>query len=146
MSGSIIVATKAAIVAVLAARPALSGVQVSYWDDVATARRERLFLGDVDEGDHDPVALRQGRRLREENFTLHLMAEVTGKSNPAANEARTLELIREAEEALADDPKLGNLPGLAFAVVEGLTLRTSHSTEGPITRADLRIRVKGRLL
>lgn len=146
MSGSIIVATKAAIVSTLSARPALSGVQVTYSDEPELARRERLYLGDVDEGDHDPAALRSGRRLREENFTLHLYAEVVGKPNAAANELRTLELVREAEEALADDPKLGGVPGLSFATVEGLTLRTSMTTEGPLTRADLRIRVKGRLL
>lgn len=146
MSGSIIVATKAAIVSTLQARAGLTGILVQYADEVDLARRERFYLGDVDEGDHEAVALRSGRRKREENFTLHLFVEVVGKASAQANETRALLLAQEAEEALADDPRLGGVSGLAFATVEGLTLQTSTTTEGPMTRADIRIRAKGRLL
>lgn len=147
MSGSMIVATKKAILQELAGRPGLTGVQMAYADDTETAQRERLFFGDVDENDHEPLALRAGRRLREENFTLHLFVEVVGRGAYDVNEQRALDICQEVEEYLADTPKLGDrVPGLVTALSEGLNLRTSASTDGPVSRVDLRIRVKGRLL
>lgn len=147
MAGTTMADAKAALVAALRVRAGLTGVQVDYADQGGTARRQRIFLGDIEDNDHEPVALRAGRRRREENYTLAVIVEVIGVSPaPENNERRALELAREVEECLADDPTLGRTPGVVTALVGGMDLSTSETTDGPQTRVAVRVAVKARLL
>lgn len=148
MAGSVMAAVKAALVTQLAALPSLAGVQVTYADPGEVARKENIWFGRVRDNDHEPVALKAGRRRREENFTLDCMVEVGGtRLSPQASEERAIALGTAIEEHLADYPKLQDaVDGVAFCVISGMELFTDQTTNGPRTVLTINIDVKARLL
>jgi hypothetical protein len=148
MAGSIMVTFKQDLLATISAMPGMAGVKVSFGDPGENALKENVWFGRIYDNDHDPVALKAGRRRREENFTLEIYVEVGGtRLTPERCETRALELGLLIEEYLADNPKLdGNVDGLLFAVVSGMELFTSQTTDGPYTRHTVSVDVKARLL
>jgi hypothetical protein len=148
LAGTTITAVKAALVSQLSTLPALSGVQITYADPGDTARKESIWCGTVRDADHEPVALKAGRRRREENYELLVHVEVMGtRLTPQRTEERATALALVVEEHLADNPNLsGEVPGLLFAVVGGLEMTTDQTTAGPRTFMSIRINVKSRLL
>lgn len=148
MAGSIMVTFKTTLLAELVAMPGTAGVKLSYGDPGENALKENIWFGRIYDNAHDPVALKAGRRRREENFTLDIYIEVGGvRLTPERCEARALELGLLIEEYLADSPKLdGTVTGLQFAVVSGMELFTSQTTDGPYTRHTVSVDVKARLL
>lgn len=148
MSGSIMVTFKTKLLAELAALPGTAGVKLSFGDPGETALKENIWFGRIYNNEHDAVALKAGRRRREENFTLETYVEVGGtRLTPERSETRALELGLLIEEYLADNPKLdGNVECLLFAVVSGMELFTSSTSDGPLTRYTVSIDVKARLL
>jgi hypothetical protein len=148
MAGSTMVAFKSALVVNLAALPGMAGVKVSYADPGDKALKENVWCGRITDNEHEAVALRAGRRRREENFTAEVFIEVVGTRLTAERaETRALALGLVLEEYLADNPKLdGSVDGLAFAVISSMELATLETTEGPQTRLTVGIYVKARLL
>lgn len=148
MSGSIMVTFKTKLLAELAALPGTDGVKLSFGDPGENALKENIWFGRIYNNEHDAVALKAGRRRREENFTLETYVEVGGtRLTPERSETRALELGLLIEEYLADNPKLdGNVECLLFAVVSGMELFTSSTSDGPLTRYTVSIDVKARLL
>jgi hypothetical protein len=139
-------AIKANLKTALRANTTLSGVQVSYGDPGGDAQRETVWLGHTEDGSQEPLAMRAGRRRREENYTLHVHVEVIGRPTPEDNEARATDLCTAVEEVLADDPKVGNTPGVIHAVVAGVEMATGETTDGPRTVLTIFVSVKGVLL
>lgn len=148
MAGSIMVAFKSKLVSELAALPSMTGVKLSYGDPGENALKETIWCGRILENEHEPVALKAGRRRREENFTLEVYVDVTGtRLTHERAESRAVALGQALEEYLADNPKLDDsVTGLLFAVVSGMELVTLQTTDGPSTRLTVSIDVKGRLL
>lgn len=148
MAGSTMVAFKSKLVSELAALPAMAGVKVSYGDPGDLALKENVWCGKITDNEHEAVALKAGRRRREENYTADVYVEVTGtRLTVETAETRALALGLVLEEYLADNPKLdGTITGLLFAVVSGMELSTLESTDGPHTRLTVSIDVKARLL
>lgn len=145
--GSSIVAVKDGLLALLVADEDMAGVQVSYGDTGDTARRERVWLGDVEEAIHEPAVLKAGRRRREETYQITAHVEVVGKPSPQANEARALALAHAIEDTLADDPTVGGtVPVGGWAIVNRLMMETGDTTDGVLTHVEVNILVKGRLL
>lgn len=139
-------AFKAAAKVALASHASLAGVQVAYGDPGGTGRRERLWLGDTEDGSQEPVALRSGRRRRDEEYVLSIHAEVIGSGKtPEATEARAVALATVVEEIVADSPTLG-VPNVLWALVSGQDMATSETTDGPRTVITTRITIRGRLL
>lgn len=105
MAGTNAVAIKRALVAVLAAAPALEGVQVLYSGAVPDLEREAIYLGKAT-WTQRAAAMRSGGRLpRQEELVLevHLFIALPG-STPEEAEVRAQELGTVLEETLADDP------------------------------------------
>lgn len=148
MAGSTMVDFKSTLVTALAALPAMSGVKVSFADPGETALKENVWCGRIRDNEHEAVALKSGRRRREENYTVDVFVEVTGtRLTVETAETRALALGLALEEYLADNPKLdGTVSGLLFAVVSGMELSSVESTDGPHTRLTVSIDVKARLL
>ena len=148
MAGSIMVSFKTKLLAELAALAGTTGVKMSYADPGENALKENIWFGRIYDSEVDPVALRAGRRRREENFTVEVFVEVGGvRLTPERCETRALELGQLVEEYLADHPKLDDtVDGLLFAVVSGMDLFTSQTTDGPLTRQTISVDVKARLL
>jgi hypothetical protein len=144
--GTTIVAVKRALRDGLALRPALQGVLVNYGDPGDRGRREQIWMGRIQRADQEPVALRQGRRKRDEDYDLWVHIDVASKVTPEDNEARAIEIVQEVESLLADDPSIGNVPGVLWAVVSQMRLNTVETADGPSTSAIVTVNVRGRLL
>lgn len=147
MAGTTQAALKANLKTRLAVRPGLSSVQVGYGDPGGTSRRQRVWLGSTTDGEVEPVALRAGRRRRDETYVLKVHVEViAAHPTPEGNEARAVELVREVEECLADDPTVGAVPNLLWAVVSALGMDTTETPDGPRTVVTLDLTAHARLL
>jgi len=124
------VAVKTALVDLLGP---LTGVQVSYGDDVRAPRKERIYFGDIETADAAPVAMRSGKARTEEDYSIAAFLLVDSKKGQAACETRLYVLLGILEDLLATDPKLSGAtvpPGILFATFGGYTLSTSIISEG----------------
>lgn len=146
MAGSTIVAVKQSLVTDLKAIGGMADVSISYAHPGERGGKEIVYCGNVRSGEHDPVALRAGRRLREENYDLDVHVIVSGtKLTEDGSETRALVLGKLIEEHVADNPKL-NTVNVAFAVVSAIELETLSTSNGPLTQLTLTVSVKARLL
>lgn len=139
-------AVKAALRDSLKTRPALQGVLVNYGDPGDRGRKEQVWMGRIERADQEPVALRQGRRKRDEDYDLWVHIDVASKVQAEDNEARAIELVQEVESVLAEDPSLGEVQGVLWAVVREMRVNTVETGEGPSTSAIVIVNVRGRLL
>jgi hypothetical protein len=101
---------RAALVTALAARPALTGVQVAHSHPGAAVEVESVYLGRARGSDNVPV-MRAGRKRRQESYTVDVFFDVVG-DGPTGQDAseRAWTLFGELEDLLADDPSLGQAP------------------------------------
>jgi hypothetical protein len=143
--GTTIVAVKRSLRDRLKARHGLSGVLVNYGDPGERARREQIYIGEVRTPEHEPVAIRAGTRKRDETYELSVHVQCASKVQPEANEVRLVELIHEVESELAEDPTVGSVPGVLFAVVSELSFRTLETPDGPVSAAVVIVTVRARL-
>ena len=145
---STVVKAKEALVSVLSGSAALSGVQVSYGDDVARPRKERMYLGDVDQNEAHVATMRAGRVRMQEEYALHLLVLADSKKGQATCEGRVLEMVAALRDILELDPKLDTAavpPGIITAVYAGFTLHTSIVSEGEYrTIANVEIEIMAR--
>lgn len=125
-----IIATKLALVEILDA--ALTDVQVTYGDIVDHPRKQRVYLGDVEDHESAPAAMRPGKVRTQEEYTVRVLISVDSNKGQAATETRALEIMAALENALATDPKLSAAstpPGILWATFAGFTLSTSLVAE-----------------
>jgi len=126
VSGTNAAAAKARLLGrdnILSALPGLSGVTVAY-NMPRDAPREMVIGGDVD-GTAQLSAFRGNDRLkREENLSLNIEVRVhdKGQDTTETTDARAVEISTAIEEYIAANPKLGELPGLLKATVDGVKL------------------------
>lgn len=109
---------KAAIVAALAARPALAEVHVVYAWDGPAMEAESIYLDppeDVQTGQSRIPTLKAGRKARQETFNITVVVQVNQPDGTAwtaaTTEARAYTLMAEVESMLADDPGLAAVVG-----------------------------------
>ncbi len=150
MSGTTVVAVKAAVRDALAALSGtggpLSGVQVSYANPGSSARRETVYLGDVEDGEHEVAAFRSGTVPRREVYLLPVLVEVTGKPSVEANETRAVAIGTVVEETVCADPTLGGVANVASVVPAGFALQTDDTDAGlHLSRLTVLLRVTARL-
>ncbi len=107
MSTSTIPAVKDALVARLRAHPTLAGVQVERSHPGDTLEQEAVWLGRVI-GSNSWVAMRAGRKPRDESYTVQVFIEVIMPGEPeTAAEDRVLACYGALEDVIAEDPRLG---------------------------------------
>ena len=145
---STIVATKVALADAIGSIVALSTVQVSYGDDVARPKKERVFMGDVETHDMAPATMRAGNVRTEENYAVRVIVLVDKKGGHQVTEERALVILSAIQALLATDPKLSTAavpPSIAFATAGPYTLSTSLIGEGEHrTIIEMDVNVKAR--
>jgi hypothetical protein len=130
--GTTIPACKAAVLTLLAARPALSGVVLSWSgptrdDDYVD---ELIFLGDTE----DTSNWAAGGGIREENYALDVTVWVKlWGDDPQATEQRAHVLWDEVEDALRDDVMAGPSGSLRAIGVTQFNRVTRRTSTGPAT-------------
>lgn len=142
---STIIPAKLALVDALKSRPALNGVLISYADPGDKARREQMFCSEVRVSEQSPVALRAGRRKRDEEYELDMLIDCSSKTTPETSESRCMELVAELENELAEDTTIRATDGVLWATVADMRLKTAETGDGPTSRATVTITVRGRL-
>jgi hypothetical protein len=142
---STIIPAKLAIVSSLKARPALTGVLISYADPGDKSRREQIFCSEVRVSEQSPVALKTGRRKRDEEYEIDVIVDCYSKTTPSSAETRCMEMVAELEDELADDTTIQGTDGILWATVTDMRLRTTETGDGPYARAIITITVRGRL-
>jgi hypothetical protein len=140
-----IIAAKTALIDALKSRPALDGVLISYADPGDKARREQMFCSEVRSSEQSPVALKQGRKKRDEEYELDILVDCSSKTTPETAESRCMELVAELEDELAEDTTIRATDGILWATVTDMRLKTVETGDGPISRATVTITVRGRL-
>jgi hypothetical protein len=105
MAGSVVHDYRVALKAALAARPALSGVRVSYGPPLPRTPGEFIWLADAEEAPQ--VARALGRMKRREDAIVKVVVSVqrTGTDQEAVA-ARAYALLAEVENAIREDPSL----------------------------------------
>jgi len=121
------------------------GVQLTYGDAGGLARKERVWLGSVENGDSQPPAFRAGKQRRRESYVLHIWIEVV-LSTPQLAEARAIALAGAIEDMIASDPKVSATPNLLFARCDGLEMDTTEHAEGALTSVDVSVYCEGDVL
>lgn len=145
MAGTTMAAVKAAL-KTMSKTAVGPNVQVTYGDPGEMARTEMIYIGAAVDNEQEPVALRSGPRKRDENYTVAIRIEVSSKGTPEAVEARAVLFATAIETAIAADPKLGNVPNVLWAVVSGMSLDTTETTEKPRCVLSIDVSVKARLV
>lgn len=136
---------RATLLAALAARPALSAVQVTYSHPGDTREHESIYLGEI-RGTAEIPTIRAGRKARHERYTLDVWLDVdaVGPDAQTASE-RAWVLFGELEDLLADDPTVGL--GQPFWAVLGdytetLMFDESRRGWGSLLRAGIEIQAR----
>lgn len=141
---SVIPAFRAALVAAI--RGALPGIQVERARPVHP-RAECVFLLGSFPTEVAQAAMKEGRRHRYEDFETAVEFNVTAMSTPDTNEDRAFELVAAVENVLAEDPTLGGVDGLLWAIPTSMSAGSEMTgAEGtPLTVIQLVISAKGNL-
>jgi hypothetical protein len=144
-------AVKARIVALLAERAGLAGIQVTHGWPGKDFKGETIYLDQV-RGRQEPAALRAGRKPRSDTFSVlvRIVAGQRSQKTPAIAEARASELLAELEDLLATNPTLadedGPVPGLTHAVLGQLDGPDAEpTTEGWVAFVDAQVDCLARL-
>lgn len=103
---------KSALIAALAARPDMTGVQVVYSWPGPTTRPEAVFFGESLSGESEIPTIKAGRKQRSETYELEIVCWVfltasTPTTGAQEAEARAFELMQSVDDLLADDPQVG---------------------------------------
>lgn len=119
-------------------------VQVEYTEPLEIAHDERLFFGDVRDGEHEIRNMKLGRKERDEDYTLILWIEVADEAadTPETVETRALEILTEVEDLLADTPRLDETIAGLDATAGGFALRSDPLESGWLTTLQFRIDVE----
>lgn len=137
---------RAAIVALLAARAGLAGVQVGQSHPGEALEGETVFLGDS-RGTSGIATIRAARKARQEAYTVDVWVEVN-RDGPTAQTAseRAWALVGEIDDMLADDPSLGlTQPFWAVLAEHEQSVYFDDSTRGYVSRIRVGINCEARL-
>lgn len=117
MATSSVPALKRNLATALAARTALSGIQVTYGAPLPNPGREYVWLADV-EGDEEPAALGRNRHAETYNLTVIIQALREGADQQSATE-RAYAFRDEIDTQLRSDVTVAGALGSGWAIVAG---------------------------
>jgi hypothetical protein len=141
-SYSTIPRAKAALKALIEARPGLTGVQIG-WDRRAGPQTvaEQIYMFDTIE--HSRAWIMLGRNKIDEEYVLQVVVDTFGSGeDPTATEERLWELVSEIERAVLENLQLTST--VREAKPDGVLSQLAPTDEGWIASATARIRCKAR--
>lgn len=145
-TSSTVPAVKQALVALLAAAINDSNVQVAYGrPQDSMVRRESVFVADVSYS-ATVANIKAGRKHYDEDYTVDVVVAVghpRGTTHDA--EARAFALFEYLRDVLADDPSLGAVDGLVWAVLESARAGTVPTGESAVSVIEAAVRCRGRV-
>lgn len=111
---------RAALIALIADRPAMADVLVTHVWQGNGDEQEHVYLG-ATSATYDYATIRSGRRTRDEDYTVQVIIDVADPTDwGPASETRAFALAADVESMLADDPTVGlsaSMPTLRVHVV-----------------------------
>ena len=142
---STVPAVKAALVDLLATAVNDTEVQVVYGrPQDSLVKAEFVHVADVSYS-AEIANIKAGRKQYDENYTVDVVVAVgkpRGTSEDA--EARAFALFEHLRDLLADDPSLGGVDGVVWAVLESVDAATEHqgSVVASVIVATVRVRAR----
>jgi hypothetical protein len=151
MATSAVPATEKALIQAMRSHQALSGVLVSPAWPGADSDREMVFLGyELLDWNLEVPTMKSGRKHRDETFTLQVIAWVFMESlHPSEVQKatdRAHELIDVVDDILADDPTLGGVECLSWALPADGSRNVGPVDKGYAVEATRNVSAKARLL
>lgn len=132
---------KQTLVSAITARPALTGVQVTYGFILRGLRTESVALGRIDW--ESELWAATGNKRKEENYWIELWVWVQRKGfTQKQSTERAFAILADIEVFLREDPLLGGLVNLVS--IEPVSVAEAPANEGYQTMAEARIHVKAR--
>ncbi|MDQ3107514.1 MAG: hypothetical protein M3Q68_06870 [Actinomycetota bacterium] len=125
-------AVKAALVALLTTAINDATVQVVWGrPQDSLVSRQCVYIADVSYAS-EIANIKSGRKQRDERYTVDVVISIylpRGESQTC--EERAYALLDSLENVLADDPTLGGVDGLGWAVLGNVSVATVQLKEGP---------------
>ena len=144
MATSTIAAVKAALVSLLAARPGLHDVQVSYGPPLPNPGRELVWIGEV-EGEQQVAGL--GNQASYENYGVKVIISVLREGGDAQSaDERCFEIFAELENEVRQEvyPVFG-VAGVNAATIGAFTLEELASDTARESRLTVAVNVETRI-
>lgn len=147
MAGTNGVAIKRAIHTRLLAAPAFADVQVDRNLNTKNTPREYCYFGEIEFDQEYPVSRGGGTRFpRDETAILYVYIEVWQPGDDLdAVEDRAVDLGEALEHVLAEDPNLGDLPGVIYGGVTSGELVPETTGNGVGVTLVYRLKFESRL-
>lgn len=108
-------------------------------------RKELVVLGKTTEVDVEQMALRQTRTRRDETYTTEIHVEVQSKATAQASETRAAAIVADIEDLLANNPLVGAVDGVLWAILRTADWDTIYNGEQARTDVTLEIEVRAQL-
>jgi hypothetical protein len=140
---------KAALVTLLTAAIAGTDVQVMHGrtQDSLVKKRRVVVVGAASPYSSEIANIVAGRKQRDERYTvdvLFLVAQPRGKAADAETAAWSMFAV--LQDVLADDPSLGGVDGLVWAVLGSVDSDVAMEKEGPVAWISAGVDCYGRLV
>lgn len=140
-STSTVPTSKTAILAAIATRSALTGIQQEWAHPGPSIEAESIFLGGVESND-EPATM--GNQKRDEFYTVEVIVSVQqGGDDAKTIEVRMWALVAEVEQAIRADSTLG--AAVLSAQIAGKTQRPYIGPEERISEAVVRVKCRARI-
>lgn len=106
-------------------------------------RSQFVVLGRVDDSDVEEVALKAGRRKKDERYTIEIIIYTTSSTAQQA-ESDACDLLGDIEDVVAVDHTLG-VDGVFAIQPVGRSMRTEAAEYGYLTTLTLTIEIRARI-
>jgi hypothetical protein len=145
-TSSTVPAVKSALVSLLTSAISDSTVQVVYGrPQDSLVKAQFVHVADVDYS-AEIANIKAGRKQYDENYTVDVVFAV-GKPRATSvdTEARAFALFEYLRDLLADDPSLGGVDGVVWAVLESVDAATEHQGNVVVSVIVATVRVRARV-
>lgn len=145
-TGTSLVAFKQTLKTALAARPGMSGVQLSYgYPGNDYVQRESVWFEGAEVVNSEFPVMKAGTKKVDETYTLDVVVQVlkTQGEDQEAADLRAVALLAELQQALAENPQL--TPEIQWAEMAGWEHATGELNTGHGSRFNVTLRVRARL-
>lgn len=145
---STVPAVRAALVTLLTSAINDSDVQVTHGrQQNSLVKRQVVTVGNAGPYSSEIANLKSGRKQRDETYSIEVIFWVAKpRGVPYDADTRVWTLFAELEDLLADDPTLGAVDGLAWAVLDDVEAGVDIEKEGPVAWVVASVDCKARLV
>lgn len=145
---STVPAVRAALVSLLTSAINDTDVQVTHGrQQNSLVKRQVVTVGAASPYTSEIANLKAGRKQRDETYSIEVIFWVAKpRGVPYDADTRVWTLFAELEDLLADDPTLGGVDGLAWAVLGDVEGDVAIEAEGPVAWLVASVDCKARLV